>query len=156
MGKPFKYGSAQYRIMGFGPIAEGPGAWGFGIELAKPFAEALLQCDRPPLMIQRMQEYAARCWPRFMPWLADHNELKDLWAVDAERCAMFHGEHSLVHSLNVPGQACGLDLCDGVMSTMRDSVTWAPHNVDSPGQAGALLSMWLDWFSMAETLVCEV
>jgi hypothetical protein len=66
----------------------------------------------------------------------------------------FWEDSLLVSHINVPGNACGLDIdhkwnaCPMDTSDVHwyQGVVWQPHNVDSVRQAHCLLSLWLLWY----------
>lgn len=54
--------------------------------------------------------------------------------------------------IQVPGNACGLDLSDGITAP-RGGKVMLPHNVDSPAQASLLLTVFLFF---AESLILDM
>jgi len=74
----------------------------------------------------------------------------------------FWEETCLLTNIDVPGNACGLDMgysdFGALDDTDRDSFRWRgvqylPHNVDTIFQATALLGGWLRWYSLADIAI---
>ncbi len=135
-----------YSIEGFEPTRGKdyrPGGFGFIVyldkELAKKSFERNLPENSPIIGIGReiISGYGFKIQDYFEPFL---------FVRDDKRLT------SLVHSFDVPGDACGLDLCDslnGIKRLLYDKednwIQYSPHNVDHASQAAALLSLFAKW-----------
>src|SRR5271157_5701319 len=120
-----------YSIEGFEPPREDsyqPGGFGFLVFLDKELARKSFEKSRPensPLMSigkRIVRGYGFKIPDYFEPYLFVRNG--DI-------------QTSLVHSMDVPGDACGLDLCDNLGGIKRmlynkedNWIQYSPHNVD--------------------------
>ena len=57
--------------------------------------------------------------------------------------------------ISVPGNACGLDIDDGMFCVFNKGKTLLPHNVDHWGQVNLLLIVFT-WFAHSLTLLNEI
>lgn len=139
-----------YSIEGFEPGRKyQPGGFGFIVyldkELARKSFEKSFPENSPITEIGReiIMGYGFKTHNYFEPFSFVRNE---------------NNLTSLVHSFDVPGDACGLDLCHTMFDIKKslynneDSwIQYSPHNVDDSAQASALLSLFLKW---ANTMAC--
>lgn len=75
----------------------------------------------------------------------------------------FYKDSILVSHVNVPGNACSLDINSNnikdltpkthLNNLVSTAISWEPHNVDSRNQAFTLLSLWLLWYESAMTYI---
>ncbi|KKM77793.1 hypothetical protein LCGC14_1366470 [marine sediment metagenome] len=141
----------NYQIVGLSPRSDlSMGAWGFSIRLFPGFKEAVEKSGIDEDKAWKAVENMGRSWldgcgfskmfeyddekPRHM--YKPNRELRISW-----------GEWGPEH-ITVPGNACGLDMCGGIMKP-KDGEILTPHNIDSMAQTMLLLVVFT-WF--AETI----
>lgn len=145
-----------YSIEGFQPPSElsEPGGFGFQVfldkELARKSFEKPLPEKTPLIEIGRdiIRGYGYKVQDYFEPYLFVRNE---------------NVLTSFIHSLDVPGSSCGLDLCEDGFGVKRllyheedNWIQYSPHNIDHASQAAALLSLFTKWANtMAAVLDLE-
>lgn len=139
-------GQTPYRIQGFGRLAGTSGAAGFSVVVPIEFADEARKWNRPETVDKMLKDYAREIWPRHMEWMGGEDHI----ASYIDKAFRFDGDTYLLTNLNVPGNACGLDQDRIFGAPWSASYGWTPHNVDSPSQASALLSMWIRWFDCVE------
>lgn len=132
-----------YRIERFEPVQHlDIGAYGFSIELDGDFAQTQKLYEIQPFSLSRLNEMGVKILKKIFP--GEGQFIRTPFNFWEGTC--------LLTNVTVPGNACGLDmshtdfhsLCSG--RAPQESVQYAPHNVDNPRQAYALLSLWLKWF----------
>ena len=152
-----KWGDTPYRINGFGLVRSNMGGWGFSISVPKTFADACRAEKRTAATESILGEHCKLNWPRHISYIADDDgKLNDFYRYEISRAYRFEDDTLLLRSISVPGDACGLDPGDGLGSPWSESFDWLPHNVDSQGQATALLHMWLYWFDAVEATIAQL
>lgn len=143
-----------YVISGFSPPAEGHemGGYGFSVGLKASFAKRCIKFKMKQENVNRMNEIGEAMLSRIFPPKSFNPpfHFKDM---DDEYTMM-------LGFVQVTGNACDIGTagvsCEDIIK-MRDDdmVEYHPHNVDSVHQAYMLLSLWLEWYSMAFSLVMD-
>jgi len=146
--KPF------YVICGFSPPAKGyeMGGYGFSIGLQASFAKRCIKFKINQEKVSRMNEIGEAMLSRVFNSKSFNPpfHFKDM---DDEYTMM-------LGFVQVMGNACDIGTsgvsCKDIMEMPDDAlVEYHPHNVDSVAQAYTLLSLWLQWYSMAFSLVMD-
>jgi hypothetical protein len=151
----------NYQIIGLCPSLEHHmGGWGFGIKLYPEFKENVIKSGITAENVYNVIKNLGRAWldgcgyseffdpdgppigfsdrkrkpgPNAYPLYEPNEAIRVSW-----------GEWGPEH-ITVPGNACGLDIDDGIMSP-RNGMILSPHNVDSMRQAMLLLIVFT-WFA---------
>jgi len=143
----------MYIIEGFQPSTHMMiGGYGFSVLLRKDIALKLLDKDyKESEMISKIAE-------SHIEFMFGENHLSRPHYHFFER----DGKKSwLLQYSTVPGNACDLgiafaDLNDTKIIDGVEYVIYSSHNVDSPRQAYALLSIWLTWFEILKSSIRDV
>ena len=141
-----------YRIEGLLPTLHmSMGGYGFCVLLDKCTVDKLLSI--PYSRDENITKIAMNTISRIF------GERNDFWRNPCVFMMMSDGEpSSLIQYCTVPGDACslGIDFGDIDGNIKYDGekkwVMYSTHNVDSPTQAYALLSLWLQWMNTIHVL----
>ncbi len=135
------------------------GGWGFSATLNPAFALELLSLKADKKYTESLRKNG-ESFLRGMGFVGDSYEIKNPFSF-----VQYKDERQtlLLHHVNVPGNACGLDLAvkdfdykehDEVLKDMIKKgdrgVYYSHHNVDSPRQRMGLLGLWLMWVESVE------
>lgn len=135
----------HYELQGFGPPMPGEdrmGMWGFNIALDPDFADAAKEFEAPRDYHERFHRSAVRIGESCAGYEGNKHSVG------------FLGDTLLLTNVSVPGNACSLDVDREQLSRLGTEypprqVLYAPHNVDTAGQAAGLLAIWADWYITA-------
>ncbi len=146
--KPF------YVISGFSPPSEGyeMGGYGFSIGLKASFAKRCINFKMKKENVDRMNEIGQSALSRVFPPKSFNPPFNFMDIND--------GYVMMLGFVQVTGNACDIGVagisCEDIIRMDDDRfVEYHPHNVDSVQQAYMLLSLWLEWYSMAFSLVMD-
>jgi len=151
--------SFLYRIEGFEPHGEGMGRWGFNVKLDINFARRAFQKEISEEIYENLgkigEEIIRNIFPAYNficpPYLHLRNN-------DGKPNPMKGNLTLLVGNLNVPGDACGLDVDYRDLEdltkeeTYEKYLTYSPHNMYNMKQAYALLSIFTRWVDAADAI----
>lgn len=141
-----------YHIVNFWP-QEGMSGSGFGIKLYPKWREAVAKSGRTQVNMDTMISKIGNSWLDgygYTEPFVHEGETTRLY--EARQCIRVRwGEWGPEH-ISVPGDACGLDICDAISAPKGGSFL-SPHNVDHIRQAGLLLTIFL---YIADDLVCHI
>ena len=139
-----------YQITGLCPRSDlVMGAWGFGIKLFPEFKEMVLKSQITKEQAWTAVENMGRFWLDGCGYdnIFEYDNIKRPLYEPNKALIVQWGEWGPEH-ISVPGNACGLDLYDGI-SSPRNGKILVPHNIDCMSQAMLLLIVFT-WF--AETI----
>lgn len=86
-----------------------------------------------------MNESGYRFIETVCPWTSGHISTPPYMPIDG----------LLVGHINVPGNACGLDIYPSWSPDAIGPVQYLPHNVDGTQQAYLILCLWTYWYNAA-------
>ena len=139
----------NYQIISLCPRGDlGLGGWGFCIKLYSGFKVAVLESGIDQKQAYTVVENMGRVWLDGCGFnkLFDHDDKKEFLFKPNRDLLISWGEWGPEH-ITVPGNACGLDIADGIMCP-EDGKILVPHNIDAMRQA-MLLLMVFTWFAEA-------
>ncbi len=139
----------NYQIVGLCPRSDlTMSAWGFGIQLYPGFKDAVKASGIDKEQARTAVETMGRSWLDgcgFGNMFDYEGETEPLYKPNQDLRIQW-GEWGPEH-ITVPGNACGLDIDDGLSSPKGGKIL-QPHNIDSMKQA-MLLLMVFTWFAEA-------
>lgn len=144
----------HYKVEGFGPRLDNPtrpGSWEFSIKLDKTFARKALETPLSDMGYKNLQKYAEKTIKA--AGLAQPDE-----RIRTPYDFVSTGEKNnkiitcLLQCCHVPGNACLLSASYNDIESLKKQqsfnnnyLSFNPHNIDTPRQAGVLLANWITW-----------
>ncbi len=136
----------NYNIIGYSPpLDDRMGGYGFLIQLDPQFALKAKAIKFEPIWVENLNKNAKVILQKFFNSkliIPPYHFLDDT---------------ALLRFCQVPGDACDLGICGQHIEYIgRDLwVEYNPHNVDTAKQAFMLLSLWIHWYEIVETLISD-